>query len=103
MSEAIDRGKILSEIIGHPLRPPIWHDVESVKTLSNKLENTWRELIAEKGEFPDDDWGKIEIQKVLDIFQYASKNDETIISILDLNNFNTESKRRIKIPVVLKI
>lgn len=81
LGEAIDGGQILHENLNHPLRPPKIHDVDSVAAL-------YPELIAARDAayglepLPEDDWSRVEIEKVVDIFKWAYLHQECVVSIL---------------------
>ena len=82
LGQAIDGGEPLREDLWHPFRSPLVQTLETVKTRWSQLSEAWSTVLR-RIEVAEDDWYKIEITKVLDIFEHASRNTECIVSALE--------------------
>ena len=67
LGEAIDGGVVLSDALWHLLRPPAYHPPDRVASLLTSLSEAWAQAAAEHP-VPADDWYRVEIEKVLDVF-----------------------------------
>jgi hypothetical protein len=83
VGEAIDGGEPLREDLWHPLRAPVMQNAEMVKNRWYRISEAWSAVVVKK-EVVADDWYRIEISKLLEIFAHASRNSECIVSMLAL-------------------
>lgn len=60
---AIDGGDVLRSDLWHPVHPPVWHDPQSARRISQELSSEWQRLLKELGEPGSTDWYAAEIQK----------------------------------------
>ena len=82
LGQAIDGGEPLREDLWRPFRSPLAQTLEMVKTCWLRLSEAWSTVLRRK-EIAEDDWYKIEVTKVSDIFEHASRNTECIVSALE--------------------
>lgn len=83
LRSAVDGGKILDSCWRHTLRVPKVHTPSDVAALSLKLADAWDIELQNGVPLLDDDWGKIEVEKVLSLFGHAAMKNEAVISILE--------------------
>lgn len=102
LREIIDGGNVLTEKITHPMsRVPQWHSPDVVKILQDKYCKALEKVSVETDYLQIPESERLDYEKVLEILNHASKNNEAIVSFLDLNNFDIERKRRIKFQIEL--
>jgi hypothetical protein len=96
LGQAIDGGEPLRDDLWHPFRSPLVQTLETVKTCWLQLSEAWSTVLRRK-EVAEDDWYKIEITKVLEIFQHASRSTECIVSAL-APPADFDRAKRVRIP-----
>jgi hypothetical protein len=96
LGQAIDGGAVLNRELWHPLRVPVYHEPEAVRSLLARLEEAWQGALASRP-VREDDWYRIEIEKVLRLFRHAAEHNECVVSVLEPP---TDRKRadRVRIP-----
>jgi hypothetical protein len=97
LGQAVDGGTAVSPDLWHPLRPPVYHRTEAVQALHRQLAEEWQRVLAEKP-VPEDDWYRIEIEKVLRLFRHASDRAECVVSILERPG-DQERASKVRIPL----
>jgi hypothetical protein len=101
LGQAIDGGEPLREDLWHPFRSPLVQTLETVKTRWLQLSEAWSTVLR-RIEVAEDDWYKIEITKVLDIFEHASRNTECIVSALE-PPADFDRAKRVRIPIAVDL
>jgi hypothetical protein len=96
LGQAVDGGLTVSSELWHPLRPPVYHNADAAKALYAQLAEEWQRVVAERA-VPEDDWFRIEIEKVLRLFRHASDRSESIVSVLE-RPADQERAHRVQIP-----
>ena len=96
LGQAVDGGLTVSSELWHPLRPPVYHKSDAAKALYQQLTEEWQRVVAEKP-VPEDDWFRIEIEKVLRLFRHASDRGESVVSVLE-RPADQERAHRVRIP-----
>ena len=96
VGQAVDGGLAVSPDLWHPLRQPVYHRAEAVQALHLQLVEEWERVLADKP-VPEDDWYRIEIEKVLRLFRHASDQTECVVSVLE-RPADHERARRVRIP-----
>lgn len=81
LGEAIDGGCKLSDELWHPLQPPTYHPPTSVQWLLSSLSEAWKHVTI-RYSFPEDDWYRIEIEKVLGVFRDAANRGHCVVKML---------------------
>ena len=81
LAEVLDGGELLSQSLWHPLRPPVYHSPGRVAELCTSLTTAWKDLLSD-GRLSDDDSGRIEISRAVDIVRHAADAQEGLVSIL---------------------
>lgn len=97
LGQAIDGGATVSPGLWHPLRPPVFHRAEAVQSLHGQLADEWQRVLAEKP-VAEDDWYRIEIEKVLRLFRHAAGRTECVVSILERPG-DQERASKVRIPL----
>lgn len=97
LRQAVDGGATVSSDLWHPLRPPVFHRPAVVQALHTQLADEWRRVLAEKP-VPEDDWYRIEIEKVLRLFRHAAGRAECVVSILQ-RPVDKERASKVRIPL----
>ena len=100
LGRAIDEGQLLRKDLWHPLRAPVVKTENEVKSLWADLNEAWTIVLSELA-LPEDDWDRIEITKLLAVYDYARQNSEYIVSILEPPH-DSKRARKVTIPVVLR-
>src|SRR3954452_14155435 len=78
LGEAIDGGRVLSEALWHPLRPPLYHPPDHVVSLFGLLSEAWN-LETARHPLPADDWYRLEIEKVLKVLRDAGGRGHCVV------------------------
>ena len=84
LGHAIDGGTVINPSLRHKLRDPNYHDPDTVRSLFSQLVLAWNAAISAEP-IPDDDWYRIEIEKVLRLFAHAAEHGECVVSVLEPN------------------
>jgi hypothetical protein len=100
LGQAIDGGTELNSALWHPLRPPCYHEPEAVRALHAQLTEAWQRTLAAQS-IPEDDWYRVEIEKVLRIFGHAAERGDCVVSALQAP-FDAERAARVRIPFPLE-
>jgi hypothetical protein len=82
LGQAIDGGTLINKALRHPLRAPCFHEPEAVQSLHVQLVEAWRQGMAAVP-IIEDDWYRIEIEKVLRLFRHAVERGECVVSALE--------------------
>lgn len=101
LGQAIDGGAPLREDLWHPVRSPLVQTLETVKICWMQLNEVWSTVLR-RIEVAEDDWYKIEITKVLDIFEHAIRNSECIVSALE-PPADFDRAKRVRIPFAVDL
>ena len=101
LSRAIDEGQLLRKDLWHPLRAPVVKSEHEVKTLWADLNEAWM-MVTSEATVSEDDWYRIEINKLLATYDHAAQHSECIVSILE-PPADSERARAVKIPVSLVV
>jgi len=101
LGQAIDGGEPLREDLWRPFRSPLAQTLEMVKTCWLRLSEAWSTVLRRK-EIAEDDWYKIEVTKVSDIFEHASRNTECIVSALEPPT-DFDRAKRVRIPFAVDL
>jgi hypothetical protein len=99
LREAIDGGLILRHDLWHPFRQPIWHRSTAVADMESQLRRGWNSLLEKHGPLDSNDWFRIEISKVLEVFGHASASRNGVVSFLE-PPMDHERAARVSIPVI---
>jgi hypothetical protein len=83
LGDAIDGGVSLNDSFWHPLRPPSYHSPEKVQSLHTRLSESWQHTLESMPELPQDDWYRLEIEKVLRLFRHAAEHGECVVRVLE--------------------
>ncbi len=83
LGEAIDGGQILSPLLWHPFRVPLFHDSRKTRELSLVLTREYIHLTHIHPPLPEDDWYKVEVEKVLEVLGHAADRGECFVSMLE--------------------
>jgi hypothetical protein len=97
LGETIDGGNVLAATLRHPLRPPTCHPPERVRALLILLSEAWEQAM-ERHPVPPDDWYRVEIEKVLEVFRDAAARGNCIVKLLH-PPADTERARHVLIPL----
>ena len=97
LGEAIDGGESLNEDLWHPLRAPVVQNPQTVKNCWHQLMEAWSAVTSER-EVAADDWFRIEITRLLEIFAHANRNSECIVSMLEPPP-DLERAIRVRMPI----
>jgi hypothetical protein len=81
LGQAIDGGTELQSGLWHPLRAPCYHEPSAVQTLYAQLAAEWQQVTASTP-IEQDDWYRLEIEKVLRLFRHAAGRGECVVSAL---------------------
>ncbi len=81
LGEAIDGGEVLHQSLWHRFRVPKIHNVDSVARLYPDLKAAWTVALHEEP-LSEDDWYRLQIDKVMDIFEWAHSHKECVVSSL---------------------
>ena len=81
LAEVLDGGEWLAGSLWHPLRVPKYHPPGAVAVLASRLDEVWRATLAGRP-LPDDDWYRIEIEKVIAVLRHAAALVEGVASVL---------------------
>lgn len=100
LGEAIDGGKVINDKLWHPLRSPRFHSPDAVRELYDRFYSEWEAELA-KVEISPKDWYRVEIEKVLAVFQYAALNDECVVNVIH-PPMDAERADRVHIPLAAK-
>ena len=100
LGQAIDEGQLLREDLWHPFRAPIVKTENDVKSLWADLNEAWSIVLSEST-LPEDDWDRIEITKLLAMYDHASQNSECIVSMLEPPH-DSKRAQKVLIPLTLK-
>ena len=98
LGEALDGGQPLNSTLWHPLRAPTYHSIAATTALFQQISDAWNAATGEP--FPEMDWYRVEIERVLSIFGHASKNGEGVISVLE-PPLDQERASRVHLPLVV--
>lgn len=98
LGQALDEGELVNEHLWHPLRSPVYHGPEDVRTLHQQLNDAWTFATRQQAR-PDLSIDPNEIHKVLNIFRHASDHGECVVSVLDRPS-DRERADRVRIPFV---
>jgi hypothetical protein len=101
LGQAIDGGEPLREDLWHPFRAPVVKTVNDVKSCSTDLNEAWT-AVTSQWNVSEGDWYRIEITKLLSIYNHASRESEYIVSILE-PPADSEHVRKVKIPIALAL
>ena len=101
LGQAVDGGLTLNPELWHPLRAPVYHDSEKVQTLNQQITDEWQRVLAENP-VPEDDWYRLEIEKILQLFRHASDRAECVVSILE-SPADQERGSKVRIPFKLRV
>lgn len=82
LGQAVDGGLAVSSDLWHPLRPPVYHNAETVRAIHHQLADEWQRVLADQS-VPEDDWYRVEIEKVLRLFWHASNRSESVVGVLE--------------------
>jgi hypothetical protein len=96
LGQAIDGGLPVNSELWHPLRPPVFHGADAVEALQAQLADAWQHVLASLP-LPEDEWYRVEIEKVLRLFQHAAARHEAVVSVLERPG-DAERGRRVRIP-----
>jgi hypothetical protein len=96
LGQAIDGGTALSTELWHPLRDPCYHEPEAVQSLLAQLDAVWQQVTTSTP-MQEDDWYRIEIEKVLRLFRHAAQRGECVVSVL-APPADWERAHRVRIP-----
>ena len=80
LGRAIDGGAVINGALRHQLRDPCYHDPESVRARYAELTEAWQATSARP--IAEDDWYRVEIEKVLRVFAHAAERGECVVSAL---------------------
>jgi hypothetical protein len=97
--QVLDGGTALHGTLWHPLRAPCYHEPPDVKSRHTTLAAAWQQTLATQP-VPEDDWYRVEIEKVLRILQHAAAHDECVVSAL-APPFDRERADKVNIPFEL--
>ena len=100
LGQAIDEGQLLRKDLWHPFRLPVFKTENEVKSLWADLNEAWT-IVSSESTVPEDDWYRIEITKLLAIYDHARQNSECIVSMLE-PPADSKRARRVQIPLTLK-
>lgn len=98
LGQAVDGGFVLNHDLWHPVRAPVYLRPEAVLALNEQLVAEWQRVLAVKP-VPEDDWYRLEIEKVLRLFRHASDRAECVVSILERP---ADQERGIKVRIPFK-
>jgi hypothetical protein len=101
LGQALDDGQLLREDLWHPLRPPVVKTENEVNSLWADLNEAWS-IVSNDPAIPEDDWYRIEITKLLAVYDHARQNSECIVSILEPPQ-DSKRARKVKIPLVTRV
>ena len=96
LGQAIDGGTVINSALQHPLRDPCYHELLVVNSLYAKLGEAWQQATAMES-VAEDDWYRIEIEKVLRVFRHAAEHGECVVSVLQAPA-DEERADRVRIP-----
>jgi hypothetical protein len=82
LGQALDGGEIVSASLHHPLRSPTFHTPGAAEALQRKLAQAWT-ASYESVTSPEMEWFRIEIEKVLGVFDAAVSHGHGVISVLE--------------------
>jgi len=99
LGQAIDGGEPLREDLWHPFRAPVVKTVNDVKNCWAELNEAWA-VAVRQWNVPEGDWYRIEITKLLSIYDHARRESECIVSMLE-PPADSERARKVKIPVLI--
>jgi hypothetical protein len=97
LGEAIDGGTILSDSLWHPFRSPLYHPPLRVSALNDELSKAWIEILRDHPT-REIDWFRIEIEKVLKLFQHAAERGHCVLSAME-SPMDAERASRVHIPL----
>lgn len=97
LAEVLDGGELLAGPLWHPLRVPKYHAPGMVAVLTSRLDEVWGATLAE-WPLPDDNWYRVEIEKVVGVLRHAAAVAEGVASILQ-PPFEREGGSRAVIPL----
>lgn len=98
LGQMIDGGEPINPDLWHPLRAPVVHFPEDVRDLHSQLEIEWNPLLAQQ-DFLDDDWYRIEIGKLMAVFEHAVQSHECVVNIIH-PPIDEERALRVRMPIV---
>ena len=101
LGRALDEGQLLREDLWHPLRAPVVKTENEVKGLWADLNEAWT-IVSNDPSISEDDWYKIEITKLLAVYDHARQNSEWIVSMLEPPK-DSKRARKVKIPINLAV
>jgi hypothetical protein len=81
LGQAVDGGAEVSSELWHPLRPPRFQPPDAVRRLQLQLAAEWEKVLSELP-LPEDDWYRVEIEKVLRLYRHAVARAEGVVSAL---------------------
>lgn len=81
LKEALDGGQVLHQELRHPFRPPSVHPPEAVAVLAPKLKAA-SESAAAQALFDEGDWTDGQIGQVVELFEWAHRHGEAVVSFL---------------------
>jgi hypothetical protein len=98
LAEALDGGELLIGLLWHPLRVPKYHRPSEAGALASNLDQVWGATLAD-WHLSDNDWYRIEIEKVVAVFRHAVAVGEGVASVLQ-PPFDQERASRVVVPFV---
>ena len=97
LAAAIDGGDELSAQLWHPLRPPIVHSVEAVKTLTANIESAWQQASESVDILEDEEFFRPQIEERIALFRHACEHEEAIVSVLE-RPADFERSQKVELP-----
>jgi hypothetical protein len=99
LRQALDGGHLLSATLWHPLRHPTYHSPDDVRAFLPQLSQAWDSALAQSAPWSEDDWYRIEIEKVLRVFEHATACGGCVVSVLQPPADRWRA-RRVRVPLV---
>ena len=97
LGEAIDGGRVLSDALWHPLRPPVYHPPDRVAALHQELSQAWQRAVAGPP-VREIDWFRVEIERLLDVYRDAADHGACVVSALE-PPVDEERASRVHVPL----
>jgi hypothetical protein len=99
LRDAIDGGDAVSPDLWHPLRPPAVHTSAAVHEFYPRLVAAYGDSLGSAPEpVRSDDWYRIEIEKVLKVFERAFQSGQAVISCLE-PPVGEKRASRVRLPI----
>lgn len=83
LQAALDGGEKLREDLHHRFRPPTWWSAAAVEELAHQLSTTWQKVLSTQAIPDPEDWYRVEITKVVELFAHARAQQEAVVKMLE--------------------